>query len=55
MKQFTLTLTLTLSADNGQDAYDIGVAACEHLADTFNDDGSISAEFEVSAQEVAGR
>lgn len=55
MKRFTVTLTLTLSADNEQEAYDIGIAAAEHLHDTFNDDGSISAEFGVSVlQEVAG-
>ena len=42
MPQFALTLALTVEADTLSAAYEVGVGAAEHLADTFNDDGSLS-------------
>jgi hypothetical protein len=41
MQTYTRTLTIEIRAESPEDADGIAFNACEHLADTFNDDGSI--------------
>jgi len=48
---FTLTLTLIVTADTAQEAHDVGIGAAEHLLDTFNDDGSLSSLVYVQVSE----
>ena len=38
MKTYTVTLTLTVKADNKLDASELAEGAAQHLMDTFNDD-----------------
>lgn len=49
--QHTVNMTLTIEAANWEAARAIAVGATEHLADTFNDDGSVvAAHVEDAAQ-----
>lgn len=41
MPEFDVTLTLTVKADDNEQARGIGANAAIHLLDTFNDDESI--------------
>jgi len=41
VKTFIRTITIEIEAETPEHADGVVVAACEHLADTFNDDGSI--------------
>jgi hypothetical protein len=41
MQTFQVQLTLTITAPDSAHAFSIGLGACEHLVDTYNDDGSI--------------
>lgn len=47
-----VVITLTLEAEDEATAFQIGVAAAEHLLDTFNDDGSIHTLVEVESSSV---
>jgi hypothetical protein len=40
-KWFDVRITMSIRAATSSEAADIALAACEHLQDTFNDDGSI--------------
>jgi flagellar biosynthesis regulator FlbT len=50
--KFKVRLTLFVEADNADDANEMGIAMCEHLVDTFNDNDSISPLVSVDAQVV---
>lgn len=39
--KFQVVLSLRVEAESGDEAFDLGVAAAEHLIDTFNDNDSI--------------
>ena len=41
MPKFDISIGLTIDAETQDDARGIAIGACEHLQDTFNDDGSI--------------
>jgi len=41
MPKFDISIGLTIDAETQDDARGIAFGACEHLQDTFNDDGSI--------------
>lgn len=49
---YEVTLTFTVQADSAEDANDLGIAAAQHLADTFNDDDSISNLMATSVKEI---
>lgn len=42
--KYTVTLALTVEADDLDEASDLGIALAEHICDTFNDNGSIEPE-----------
>ena len=50
--QHTVNMTLTIEAASWKDARDIAVGATEHLAETFNDDGSVVAARVEDAQQT---
>lgn len=39
--KFIVTLTLDIEAEDQETANEIAIGACEHLNDTYNDDGSL--------------
>jgi hypothetical protein len=50
MSLHIITLTLTVDADDSDDAFELGKAAAEHLMETFNDDDSLGNHIEVEAK-----
>ena len=55
MTKFTIRLTLTVEADNLDNAHELDVGAAEHLLDTFNDDSSIDLLVTVEANPAGGQ
>lgn len=40
-KTYTVQVTLQVTTENVEEAFDLGVSAVEHLLDTFNDNETI--------------
>ena len=50
--KFEVTLTFAIEAADVDDAHQFGVAAAEHLYETFNDDDSMPSSAGVTAKEI---